>query len=445
MNTRLFPAIARSGLVLLCLLTQLSMARKQIPPCQLQISSIPPGATVICDESVYDSTPLTLSSLATGEHLITLKKRGYNDAQLTINLEVSQKSAIDVPLETINALLLIHTKPQGANVVIDGSDRGQTPLLVTELPIGKHLIHLSLPGYIEKEIEINPSDRTPTLVQTELISESASLTLISDPPQAKVILNGIDKGTTPCTLQRILQGSYDLEIQLSGYKPFKRTLKLSSGQNETLSAALEPVLGKLSVVSIPPKARIYIDNQFSGETPITQQEITPGTHRIRAEITGYEILARTIELGNEENKVEEFRLERNAASIQITTEPAGVTITIDGKDAGITEKSTNDADSVSLPLSIDTLSPGKHKIMLSKKSYFSDDFSVNAEIGEAFTKHIKLKRQFIPNYEVQTGSETYKGMLVSIDPNGDVKLEIKAGIIKTIPSGQVKSSKPIVP
>lgn len=440
-----FQSLPRLLIALLCI-TQLSMAKKDIPPCQIRVSSQPAGAAVTCDGSLYENTPLTISNIQPGEHLIILKKHGHHEARRTVRLEQSQKIALDVPLNPVNALLLVHSAPSGANIQIDGADKGQTPTFITDLPLGKYRMRLSAPGYMSKEIDLVLNDRTPISVNVALISDSATLILSSEPVGARVIINGIDKNITPCTIPNITQGNVDLELRMEGYKPYNRLIKLAAGQEETVSAFMEPIPAKLTVISIPPGARIYIDNQFRGESPVIINDVDPGgLCRMRAELAGHDIMVRTITLQNADDKVEEFRLERNSGLLYLTTEPPDVTVTIDEKEIGTTIASTNGTSPVSQTFKVEDLTPGKHTIRLSKKRYFNEEFSIKAEIGEIITKHQKLKREFKPDYEVRTTTDVYKGVLITIDTIGNVKLEIRPGIIKTITAEEIKSRKPLTP
>jgi len=207
---------------------------------------------------------------------------------------------------------------------------------------------------------------------------------------------------------------------------------------------LKVIPSELQVVSIPAKARVYVENQFRGEAPVTLQNLEPGEYRVRAELIGCEPLARTVKLERNQKLVEEFRLTRDCGVLEITTEPAGVKVLLDGKESGVTAAKASETDRVSEPLAIDFLSAGAHQVQLTKKGYYDAAFEVQIEKEKTLTRHVPLKQRFIPDCEIKTTKdEVFRGVLVDVDPQGNLRLEIKPGIFKNILAKDVKTRMPI--
>ncbi len=55
-------------------------------------------------------------------------------------------------------------------------------------------------------------------------------------------------------------------------------------------------VGTLRIESDVPGAQVFIDRQFVGATPVTAQNVTPGTHQLNVSAEGFEGIARTIEV-----------------------------------------------------------------------------------------------------------------------------------------------------
>lgn len=411
---------------------------------QIRVVTDPPEAVVYCDGVLKDPAPLVISDLSAGDHLVTAIKQGYRDARKTVSLMDGQKAAIELKLEPVNGLVLVYSSPSGADIQIDGADRGKTPLLVHNLPLGKYRLKVNSQGYAAKEIDLIIKDRVPLKLDINLSSDSAMIDLSSQPAGADVTLNGIAKGKTPCVIDRIPAGTCQLELIMDGYAPYKQTLNLQAGQQEKMTAIMKAIPSELQVVSIPAKARIYVENQFRGESPVTLQNLEPGEYRIRAELIGCEPVARTVKLERNQKLVEEFRLTRDCGVMEITTEPAGVKVLLDGKESGVTAAKAGETDRVSEPLTIDFLSAGAHQVQLTKKGYYDASFEVQIEKEKTVTKHVPLKQRFIPDCEVRTTKdEVFRGVLVDADPQGNIRLEIKPGIFKNIPAKEVKMRLPI--
>jgi len=422
----------------------IAVAQEQDDLCQVRVSTTPPGAIVSFDRVMKDTAPLLLGDLPSGEHMVSANKIGYEEARKTIVLDPGQRMAVELKLRPVLALVLVHSDPTGAEIEIDGAARGTAPILIADLPIGKYRMRVSLPGFISKEVELYADDRAPMKVDVSLASDSATLLLDSEPRGAAVAINGISTGkTTPCTLSRIPAGDTVLELALADYRPYKQTLKLVAGREETISAVLDPVPSGLKLVSIPEGARMYVNNEFRGESPLDLEDLEPGEYRVRAELKGYEPLARTVTIRQASDLVEEFRLEANSGSFELTTEPAGVKVFIDGEDSGITAAPEDETDRVSDPLRVDLLPIGEHNVQLTKKGYFEKKFAISIERDKTVTLHHKMERRFIPDYEVLTETTVYRGVLIQIDPEGNVKMETRPGVIKEIPADEVKVRRPL--
>jgi hypothetical protein len=430
----------------LCLaLAGAALGAKPTPPagCQLRVNSAPDGAAVTLDGTARDVTPLVLTDIPSGEHLLVVQKPGFMPLRKTVILSPEQRMALDLQLEPMNGLLLVESDPPGAEVRVDDTDRGTAPRLVTDLRVGKHQVTIKTSGYAPRTMDVEIKDRKPMRVVLSLSSDSATVAVDSDPQGAKVVLNGVDGGTTPCTVERVPAGDAFLKLELEGYAPMDQILKLRAGQKEDVKLVLKSLPSELSVVSIPEGARVYVNNQFRGTAPAKVADAPPGSYRIRVELEGYESAARTVELGRAQRIVEEFRLEGNLGVLEVVTEPAGVRVFVDGKPAGATPTPPGESDQTSGPLTLKTLTTGAHTIQLAKEGYAAKTFSVDVQRNQTVTRHEKLTKLFIPDYEVQTRTTTERGMLLGIDPDGTIRLEVRPGVVKTIRAADARVQRPL--
>jgi len=433
-----------SFIALLALAASVTAAPPPQPLGQLSVTTTPKGASIAVDGTKYGNAPATIPNLSTGDHLVVVTLADYEEARRTVTLtEAAPTATLELQLEPVVGLILVHTAPKGAEVQLNGADRGKTPLLLSDVPVGKHRVQLSIPGYQPKTIDLTVKDRTPQKIDVSMTSDSAKLTLGSDPTGAGVILNGIDKGKTPCTLDRIPAGDSKLEISMTGFEPYVQTLKLAAGQQETLTAVLKPIPSTLTVISIPPKARVYVNDQFKGESPVTLKNMAPGSYRVRAELKGFEADARPVELKQAQEISEEFRLAKAGGGLEVITDPPGVTVLIDGKEAGTTAAKANDAETTSQPLEIDLPALGEHEVQLVKKGYANKVVKIEIEKDKTATVKETLTRRFVVDCEVTTATDVYRGVLVEKDVVGNVTLEIKPGVIKTILAKDVRTVLPI--
>jgi hypothetical protein len=298
-------------------------------------------------------------------------------------------------------------------------------------------------GFTTRTVELELKDRKPIHLDVSLTTDSASVALDSDPPGARVILNGADSGTTPCTVEHVPAGDAFLKMELAGFAPVDQILKLRAGQKEEVRMVMKPLPAQLTVVTIPPGARVYVENQFRGASPVTITDAAPGTYRIRVEMDGREPTARTVELQRDQKLVEEFRLEGNLGILELVTEPAGVRVFVDGQPAGETTLPPGGSDKLSDALLLKSLTVGSRNVQLTKEGYASKEFTVEIQRDQTATRHEKLQRLFIPNYEVYTVGGVERGLLLGTDPDGSVRMEVRPGIVRVFRAKDIKAQRPL--
>lgn len=427
--------------LLLWLAAAAAPAQDAPPSCQLRITSTPDACAIAVDGTPRDVTPRVLSDLAPGEHLLVLSKPGYATLRRNVTLSPDQRLALDLQLEPLTGLVLIRSDPDGAEIRLGGTDRGKTPLLLTDLKAGTYQIEVAAQGYTSRTVALEIKNRKPQLLNVALASDSASVALESEPPGARVLINGIDSGLTPCTADRVPAGDVFLKMELTGFAPTEQILKLRAGQKDSVKLVLKPLPAELQVVSIPAGARIYLNNQFRGPTPLTLTGLDAGSYRIRAELDGFAPEARTVELVRAQKLTEEFRLEGNLGIFQLVTEPAGVKVFIDGMEKGVTKAPPQKDDSLSEALLLRGMAVGEHQVQLTKEGFAPKEFKLVILKNQTATQHMKLQRLFIPNYEVKTSGGTERGMLLGIDSDGTIRLETRPGVVSTIRPRDIISSR----
>lgn len=410
-----------------------------VPPVgRLQVTSDPPKATVLVDRQVRGETPIVLPNLAVGQHLVSVQKQGFHEALQSVDMQAQGSRVLDFRLESLTGLLLLQSAPSNADITINGVALGRTPILLTTLPLGTHRVKISTPGYQPKEVEVKLEDRTPVRAQVDLVSDSASLTVESDVDGATVRVNGIERGSVPCTVDRIPGGEVTVELHAEGYLPLSNKMRLAAGEVQKIKLPMTPLPAGLRIVSIPDKARVYVNNEPRGQTPLELNEMSPGKYRVRVEKEGYDPNARDIELGRGVRKSEEFRLSSNTGRIELISEPDRVTVYLDGRKVGETRAKADATTNISEPLGIDPIPAGEHELRLVRKGYAESKQTVQVVLGQTLPLSVKLVRRFIPDCQVVTvhGTE-YRGMLDSATDEA-LRLETKPGVMTTLLMKDIK-------
>jgi hypothetical protein len=83
---------------------------------QVRVNTTPPGATLVVDGVARELAPTTLTDLKPGTHLVVARKDGFRETRASFALLAGQKLALDLKLEELRGLALIHASPTGAEI-----------------------------------------------------------------------------------------------------------------------------------------------------------------------------------------------------------------------------------------------------------------------------------------------------------------------------------------
>lgn len=208
------------------------------------------------------------------------------------------------------------------------------------------------------------------------------------------------------------QGSKRLTVRLEGYLPLEVNFEdfgIKSLESKTVyiltisgiiaNRAIEPVrkmTGWIVINSKPSGATVYINDEFVGNTPLTNYKQAYGKYTYRVEYPNYHSSSGTIELNS--GKIERnIELKPAFGTISITSNVAGANVLLDGK---ATNKLT--------PCTLEEIPSGQHTIIVQKDKYSPVQQSFNIEDGKTTPLSISLDARFaIVSINSPDGAEIY--------------------------------------
>ena len=143
-----------------------------------------------------------------------------------------------------------------------------------------------------------------------------------------------------------------------------------------------PATGGLSLDSSPQGAEVQIDGRHEAAwvTPFTATGLAAGSHTVTFSKPGYTAASRTAQVAAGQNAVLAVQLAELAATLAVGSDPAGATITVDGKDTG---KVT--------PAQL-IVGRGSHTVALHKAGYLDASGTVQAAPGQTAQFSSTLKQ-----------------------------------------------------
>jgi hypothetical protein len=283
----------------------------------IYVMSTPAGASAVLDGGVSQLlTPGTFINVLPGKHLVIVAKPGYQSYSNTVNVSVGTTQNVLVTLDQVilPGGISVTSDPQGSGLSVDGIYQGPTDLIVGNLEAGPHKVTVAEPGY-------QTSNQTVTVISDQVIQVSATLVPENNPPTgdiqvsstpsgAVVYLDSNYQGFTPpndkLDINDLAPGIYTISLTKLGYQDYTTSVTLPAGKIIQVSANLvpsptPPSAASADIVSAPSGAEVYIDNVYVGFTPISFQNVTPGSYTIELTLQGYNpfITAGTIEAGQD--------------------------------------------------------------------------------------------------------------------------------------------------
>ena len=116
------------------------------------------------------------------------------------------------------------------------------------------------------------------------------LVVQSRPVAARVSIDGEERGVTPLTLS-LPSGAHVLEVQSGKSEPRVIPLAIRAGVQTAQYIELQNVAltGSLDIRSDPSGARVTIDGQSRGTTPVTVRDLAPGDHQVVIDARGRKV------------------------------------------------------------------------------------------------------------------------------------------------------------
>ena len=439
-----------SGIVLFVSAAVALVASCTLPaaPIRIDVTARPEGAKVLVDGVSKGVVPVSIFDVGVGRHFLRIEAAGHRPVEEILAVSDGDFLRKDYDLEREKGLLLIKSEPSGAEVKQGGVSLGVTPLLVTTLDTDRtYSFDLECLGYQTKRINVALAGRTPVARTERLVLESGVIDCATEPSGATVLVNGIVRGVTPCTIERVPKGYATFVFKMRGYEEAKRELRIVPGDRQSLSLSLQGRPAKLLAISYPEGARLTLDDNYVGKTPLTLSPIKPGVHTLKAELAGYAPIFKTVVMENGGEVTEEFKFESILGWIEVVTTPPGAKILLDGKAVGATSahrgKKADLSDVKSDVLYIRDVDAGEHQLAAHLRGYADAKRKVMVEAKKCSHFTVRLKRIFIPDTEIETVNGTYRGVLMESDNPETYRLEVKEGITQDFRKADVRSIKTI--
>ena len=206
--------------------------------------------------------------------------------------------------ETANGTLTVGTTPEGATVFVDGVNRGNTPVKLSLAP-GEHVLELvtqgerrRVPVTLTAGGQISHFFDLPNTTPTG----TGSLQIRSDPPRARVTVDGQPFGRTPTVVNGLTPGPHQVILETDTERVSEQVLIEAGGTASLVVPMQRQPTGSVSgwiMVSAPAEVQIYENQRLLGTSRTDRIMVPVGRHELEFvnESLGFRA-TRNVDVGN---------------------------------------------------------------------------------------------------------------------------------------------------
>lgn len=119
-------------------------------------------------------------------------------------------------------------------------------------------------------------------------TDSGSIEVVTDPPGARIWLDGADTGrTSPFNITNVRAGEHAYSLQLDGYLPENQTISVPAEGTYRLNKVLRPSTGDVVFIVDPADADVYLDGSLVGKGSTNLTKLPYGQYSYAVSREGY--------------------------------------------------------------------------------------------------------------------------------------------------------------
>ena len=254
-----------------------------------------------------------------GEHTVGARAPGYVPASQALTAERGGLHEVALSITRVRGRIEVTSEPSGARVTRNGEAAGSTPVTL-EVEGGLHSLGIAYPGHEARTDTVEITHDAPDAQRHYRLARArARVSFALSPEGGALTVDG-----------RAVAGEIDLSAGVThrvryakpGYAPREVEVTPNPGERRTVTLALDPTFGTVSVRS-DPEADIVVDGRTVGRTPKRLRlQTVPQTIRLIRD--GYRTETRTVTPEPDRTRHVVVAL-RPEAEVRLETAPAQYT------------------------------------------------------------------------------------------------------------------------
>lgn len=214
----------------------------------------PAGAAISIDGRSVGVAPIRLTGVGEGDHRYTVSHPGHETVKGDFSQSSGGNTLVVQNLASSAGKWSIVTRPEGAEVWMDGERIGSTPLQLTDVPSELHVVTLVHPEHPMVVQTVDTSDGSRGEVDVTLGGVASKVTIKSSDSDAQVSVNGIPLGDGRAVKSELGRGTWQLRVDSPGFKAVNQPIEVPITGRRTFKVELVPTSdpGDSAVAAMPP-------------------------------------------------------------------------------------------------------------------------------------------------------------------------------------------------
>ncbi len=164
--------------------------------------------------------------------------------------------------------LYVTTEPLEAGIYVNGELKGVSPCGIPDVGQGNVEVAAVKQGFApaKQTVEVKGGRTIEVHLALTRLAQVGSIAVTVEPPGARVEIDRIPAGRTPCVVLNVRTGTHRVVVSEEGYRPMQTTATVAAGEQYVLRGRLEPIdrqasqdtppvdlenLGKLDPADVP--------------------------------------------------------------------------------------------------------------------------------------------------------------------------------------------------
>jgi hypothetical protein len=248
------------------------------------IDSRPSGAAIFIDGIAQGTTPMKVA-LPAGAHTLELKLDAASRS-IPVNIEAGttvshyiELASLPAQPATTTGRLEVASDPAGAQVSVDGTAKGRTPLNLADVQPGEHTVAITNgTATVNRKVSVTAGNTASVFASLLPADAAAGWITFKSPIDLQIFEAKKLVGSTEADRLMLPAGKHDLEL-VNTELEFRRTMTVQVNAGSTATASVELPNGTLSINALP-WAEVSISGKPVGTTPLGNLSVPIGLHEI---------------------------------------------------------------------------------------------------------------------------------------------------------------------